>query len=228
MLEANGGCKLPCWWGISPGQTRWHEAKELLGLCEADARETDGNVSHDVMYVPLDPDQPSRYGIRLIFAESDGVVQSIQVRSEMFVGEVSERFPQDWNRYSLDRLLTTHGKPTQVMLEFWPNPPGPDYPYDLFVFYEHLGILINYGGSAESGSSFLICPDLDEIQHLHLWLRPTGEDTSLLQLADLDRLELAQMLPLEEATGMSVQAFYEVFGQPGAAACLETLAEVWP
>ena len=30
LLENNGGCLLPCWWGIVPGQTTWEEAHDLL------------------------------------------------------------------------------------------------------------------------------------------------------------------------------------------------------
>ena len=25
MLQTNGGCELPCWWGIIPGKTSWKE-----------------------------------------------------------------------------------------------------------------------------------------------------------------------------------------------------------
>jgi hypothetical protein len=30
LLENNGGCKLPCWWGITPGKTTWAEARQIL------------------------------------------------------------------------------------------------------------------------------------------------------------------------------------------------------
>jgi hypothetical protein len=30
LLENNGGCKLPCWWGIVPGETDWSSAKQCL------------------------------------------------------------------------------------------------------------------------------------------------------------------------------------------------------
>src|SRR5688572_13990138 len=30
LLENNAGCKLPCWWGITPGKTTWSEARQIL------------------------------------------------------------------------------------------------------------------------------------------------------------------------------------------------------
>ena len=30
LLTNNGGCKLPCWWGIMPGETSWANAENIL------------------------------------------------------------------------------------------------------------------------------------------------------------------------------------------------------
>ncbi len=30
LLKTNAGCRLPCWWGITPGKTTWDEAEEYL------------------------------------------------------------------------------------------------------------------------------------------------------------------------------------------------------
>ncbi|MCP4538783.1 MAG: hypothetical protein GY832_16745 [Chloroflexi bacterium] len=29
MLETNGGCDLPCWWGVTPGQSEWQTVMDL-------------------------------------------------------------------------------------------------------------------------------------------------------------------------------------------------------
>ncbi|MFT3893686.1 MAG: hypothetical protein QM730_18815 [Anaerolineales bacterium] len=31
LYKDNGGCDLPCWWGIVPGETTWEQTKQLLG-----------------------------------------------------------------------------------------------------------------------------------------------------------------------------------------------------
>jgi len=30
LLQDNGGCQLPCWWGFTPGETTWHTAQEFF------------------------------------------------------------------------------------------------------------------------------------------------------------------------------------------------------
>ncbi len=216
MLETNGGCDLPCWWGVTPGQADWQTVKNRFIAY--------GGFVFEIPH----PARPYDYYIKMSFDHQNCVVQSIRVIGYIFPGGKSERFAQDWHRYSLDQVLTRYGKPSQVMLEFWPNPPGPYYPYGLFVFYDHKGILIEYGGSAIPGEPFRICPKLEEVEYLRLWLRPPGEGPALLQLADLDPTEQAQLLPIEEATGMDVETFYKTFKEADTTGCLESPAKVWP
>ncbi|MEJ5312218.1 MAG: hypothetical protein WHX52_20835 [Anaerolineae bacterium] len=183
------------------------------------------------LYYYFDPPLLERavlYNLELHITRREGLVHSIRIHSQVLGDPKTNHLAQDWHRYSLDQVLTRYGQPSQVMLEFWPNPPGPHYPYSLFVFYDHLGILIRYSGAAIPGESFRMCPELAEIEHLSLWLRSSGEGSSLLELANLDRAELAQLLSLEEAAGMDIQTFYETFREAGAAVCLESSAAVWP
>ena len=226
MLETNAGCELPCWWGINPGKTTWQATRDFF------SSQGIGTIMYEgALYYYFDPPLLERsvlYNLELHFVQREGVVYSIGINSQVLGDPKSNRFPQDWHRYALDQVLTRHGAPSQVMLEFWPNPPGPYYPYSLFVFYDHLGILIRYGGSAIPGEPFRMCPDLAKVEYLNLWLRSPGEGPALLELANLDRAELAQMLSLKEATGMDIQTFYKTFREAGAAVCLESPAAVWP
>lgn len=234
MLETNGGCELPCWWGITPGETDWQTVRSLfasLGKRTNDIPYSDGTIGHGSRNFEVShPEHLDHleYYVAHTFVERDGRVQSVEVKCEVFRDATSEQFARDWHRYSLDQVLTRYGLPSQVMLELWPNPPEPYYPYRLFVFYEHLGILIEYEGPAIPGEPFRICPVFEQVNYLRLWLQSPERGIPLLQLANLDPLEQAQMLPLEEATGMDIQTFYETFRQAGTTACLESPAEIWP
>ena len=231
MLETNGGCELPCWWGITPGKTTWQEVRERLGFYyDGGISRPSGMRYHETAYgdVLYPPPPPYGYSIYIGFTERDGIVQSIAVFADALHTKFPQRFAQDWHRYSLDQVLTRYGEPSQVMLELWPTPPEPYYPYRLFIFYEQRGFLLAYEGPAIPGETFRVCPNFDQITSLRLWLRPPGEGSALLELANLDPLERAQMLPLEEVTGMDVQTFYETFRQAGTGACLESPTEVWP
>jgi len=232
MLETNGGCELPCWWGITPGKTTWQEVRERLGFYyDGGISRPSGMRYHETAYgdVLYPPPPPYGYSIYIGFTERDGIVQSIEVFADALHTKFPQRFAQDWHRYSLDQVLTRYGEPSQVMLELWPNPPAPPPYYQLFVFYEHRGILIAYDGLAVVNETAQVCPGrLEEVLSIEMWLQSPDRGIPLLQMADLDPAEQAQMLPLEEATGMDVQTFYETFRQAGTGACLESPVEVWP
>lgn len=234
MLATNGGCELPCWWGITPGKSQWADVQDRLGLYPGRGilRSWPDGVSFGITYGDLKYPSPPPYGYYIsigFFMDHGEVVRSITVEGEVIQRTTPERFAQDWHRYSLDQVLRRYGKPSQVMLELWPNPPEPYYPYRLFLFYEELGILIEYEGPAIPGKTFLqVCPVFEQVTSLRLWLQSPKQESSLLQLADLDPLELAQMLPLEKATGMDVQTFYKTFKEARAGVCLESPADVWP
>lgn len=231
MLETNGGCELPCWWGIMPGETDWQTVRNLfasLGKGTNDVPYLDGTIGHGSRNFEVSHFDHPDYYIAHTFVERDRVVQSIEIMCEVFEDATSENFARDWHRYSLDQVLTRYGEPSQVMLELWPDPPEPYYPYRLFVFYEELGILIKYEGPAIPGETFRVCPEFEQVTVLHLWLQSHEQGLSLLQLANLDPLEQAQMLPLEEAAGMDAETFYETFKEADTAACLESPAAIWP
>lgn len=215
MLATNDGCELPCWWGTMPGQTDWQTVRNRFIA-----------IGGFVFEMPH-PQRLFDYYIDLSFEHNNGVVQSVQVTSGTALGYSSVHFAQDWHRYSLDQVLTRYGKPSQVMLELWPNPPVPNYPYKLFVFYDHLGILIEYEGEAIRGEPFRVCPVFEQVTSIRLWLQSPGSSTSLLQLANLDSLEVAQMLPLEKATGVSLETFHQTFKDAKARTCLKSPSNVW-
>ena len=50
LMENNGGCHLPCWWGqIVPGVTRWEDAKSFLETFASDIRLA-GQVDDYLLY----------------------------------------------------------------------------------------------------------------------------------------------------------------------------------
>ncbi len=220
LLKTNGGCELPCWWGITLGQSGWPADPFVACLAVR------GSFAFDTPH----PTQPFDYYIDITFNRRDRIIQSIKISSGKFnrMGKASSQFYRDWARYSLDQVLTRYGKPSQVLLELWPNPPEPYYPYRLFVFYEELGILIAYEGPAIPGETFRVCPEFEQVTDLRLWLQSPNQEYSFLQLANLDPTEQAQLLPIEEATGMDVETFYKTFKEAYTTVCLESPAEVWP
>ena len=213
MLETNGGCELPCWWGIVPGKTDWQSVKERFTA-----------IGGFVFEIPS-PERLFDYYIDLSFEHSHGVVESITVMSEIARGYTSKHFAQDWRRYSLDQVLTRYGEPSQVHIQLVPaiEPGAPVY-YNLALVYDHLGFFINYEGPAVHEPPVMrACPRFEEVTLIVLELQVSRPGESVLEPQ-----EEYPFPTLEEATGMNVDAFYEVFRDADSDTCLESPAEMWP
>ena len=219
LMQTNGGCELPCWWGIVPGQSDWQGVRERFrgyGLR--------GNDYFVFMF--MRPGQVYDSKIKIKFTVRDEVVESIEV-SGQWLSSTSEYFAQDWQRYSLDNVLNRYGQPSQVLIALLVGAESSGY--DLFLLYDHLGIAINYGGSATiiQVEPLLIraCPQHDEVSGITLWLQSPQQGTPLLQRT-LTPDEMSYFRSLEEVTGMSVETFYETFKNPESEVCLEG-PETW-
>ena len=113
-LKTNGGCQLPCWWGITPGKTTWAEmvdtfAKQGIGFDTYEPGKlylsmvTSGNY--------LEPT------VDVVFSEGDGLVQSIGIRTEYYYILAQPKYFDTWHDYALDKVLARYGLPTQVYLQ---------------------------------------------------------------------------------------------------------------
>ena len=178
---------------------------------------------HETVYGDLlyPPPPPYGYYIHIGFIEQSGVVQSIQVRGAIVRQTTPERFAQDWHRYSLDQVLTRYGQPSQVMLHL--EPPieaGSPAGYSLHVFYDQLGIAMSYLGLANGETMIQACPVFEQMTGIGLWLQACEEEFPLVEHVIAPDV-MGYFRSLEEATGMSLETFYEIFRNPDSRVCLE-------
>ena len=218
MLRNNGGCDLPCWWGITPGTTKLEVVKERLGgaFVGDRVRRIDGTWNHSAYFVRA-PASLEGYHFTLGFIERDEIIRAIEVKVN--ISEVVEprHFAQDWQRFSLDQVLLQYGEPTHVQLSAKP-PLEPDAPpsYLMWIVYENHGFWILYAGRpGYDGVGMRICPSLAAVNWVEMWLQSQEFPSPVFQPDPL-----SSSRSLEEATGMSLEDFYNTF--KNAWMCLET------
>lgn len=220
MLETNGGCELPCWWRIIPGETTWETLRVQFFSQEV------GLLHQDGWYFSMPiSEQLTQYQVVFHFDQEASIVHSIQVLSEPMVDPRTSTFAQDWHRYSLDQVLTRYGLPSQIRLLLVPpiERGAPPY-YGLTLIYNDRGFSIHYKGPAMYEPPTIgMCPRFDEVNFLVLNLQSPQQDEPVLEPS-----EESASLPLEEAVGMDIETFYEIFREPGASQCLESTVEMWP
>lgn len=153
LYADNGGCELPCWWGIHPGKTSWEAAREKLsplGLVSGKSINKNLEFYEFEFIIPVEVD-PSGLGfIDSTLWVRDGIVTAISSNT----GWIKKSFD-----YSLSELLKTFGQPEEIWIKVNTDTMGLPH-YELDLFYPSKGIKLNSTGdaSAENSRSIMICP----------------------------------------------------------------------
>ncbi len=217
IYENNGGCELPCWWGITPGETSWQEVHERFSpLLRIGGPFLQRGAHYSFLLdVPNNVD-PSGYGFfsANLYFEGD-IIQEIIVRALL----VTPYFDD-----SMSGLLAKFGKPAEIWLavdletvDFIPS-------YWLVLFYPQHGITVSMLSSAEkTDNAISLCPQriygFNSLRPgLILW--PPQEPRSFKEFYYLDNPEDYFLLE-EYPTDMDTQTYYETYLDPDTEACFE-------
>lgn len=251
VLANNGDCRLPCLWGIVPGKSTYQEAQNiLLPLSSIAPPETiyfeptplRGVLGGTITPLYLDGDLRLNARIGYLYS-NDGIVSNLdfRVREERIVSDTNGNlygepifdfspFTKRVEYYSLSHVLSEQGIPASAFIEgaglsfSHPIIPGK---LDIVLLYPDQGIWIdytlvgNYAGDAIRG-----CPTN---AHIQMKLYPPGDPDSFFTF--LDQTDWGKIKngykPLEEATSMSLEQFYETF-RNSSDQCIETPTNLWP
>ncbi len=217
-LKTNGGCELPCWWGITPGKTTWKEmvdtfAKQGIGFFE----EGHPNLSY------VTKDNHREETIDVTFQRENDLVQGVDIKSAYYHLLAKQEYAETWKSYSLDQVLSQHGIPTRVYLELtvgagdWS--PGMQATYELWLAYADKGITVRYPGELiHDKQGWYVCPTFRSDKGITLKLRAPNTPASIDELEADNPFQFAGTL--EKLTGMSLQRFYEMFKQSPPPGCL--------
>ena len=222
LLQDNGGCQLPCWWGFTPGETTWQTAQEFfaaLGKSPAAYHDPRGTVNYTVRFrVPEWIDQEGH--IQQHYVVRDGII-------EVIVAD-----PGDSQNYTLPQLLAAYGQPTELWVRTFSMVADQDdgeLPFFVLLHYQQRGIWAEYIGlTCTKDAQIPLCPQYAGVL-LRLW--SPGHGTALEDLDTIvdgiSKAEAPYYRFLEEATNWSIEQFYQTFVQPDNQTCLETPADLW-
>ncbi|MDO9302310.1 MAG: hypothetical protein Q7T89_13050, partial [Anaerolineales bacterium] len=224
LLETNGGCELPCWWGITPYKTSWPEALHFLTPIIGDIGQGgsstfyEGENKHftttfEVSYEIRGFSKPGRIAFEL----QDNVVVAITVFP-----------PGTQNKYQLHHILALFGVPKQIYISAQSSKAWSET-FTVFVLdYSDIGVWAFYSYvPAIHRDSFFACPNSTGAE-LFLF-DPQKEYTQGVSI--VEAAEMFRGVPvrkLEDATTMTMENFYDAFVAPDSGLCLETLVNLWP
>lgn len=222
LFSNNSSCKLPCWWGIMPGETTWQEAWKQLSPFKPDPYISDTSLSPQFVdfLIPVSEEISPAYSVNIRLDIKNEIVQVVN----MFMYRIDEPFIR------IDQFLNDYGKPTEVWIHTYRSNFGADIPADVLLFYPDQGILARYFTDATkidaAQDTATICLDSDPV--LTLW--SPDNQINFNEAQDLARLDYKKydkpLLPLNEASSISVEDFYSY--RTSENICITTELGLWP
>ncbi|MFH2102744.1 MAG: hypothetical protein ABIJ39_05235, partial [Chloroflexota bacterium] len=223
LLRSNHGCQLPCWWGIMPGVTTYPQVTTLLEPLAKRPLYIGGSpMTYGLLGAEftLQEIYSSLTEVRLDIDFIEGIVQSIVV----YGFEIPDL-------YDVGRIMDQFGPPEDILISTVQTNIYPSLPFILFMFYPDLGMFLSYSVDGYSnGQTIRACLDtwVSYVPSFYLWSPGVTETMADVLEMWAIKFDWFVLHSLEEATGMTVEAFYETYRHPAADPCINTPAEIWP
>jgi hypothetical protein len=229
FLIDNGGCRLPCFWGITPGKTTWKEAKELLAnlsLIAQDFRYKDG-IFHEINSKFVSNSQTVSFDLGLF--DEKGVISILEI--------LVSNIPAS-KYYTLPEILRNYGGPKVIGINLriagFYGYPDPAY-LQVYLEYGNSWLRIYYDRKAvksNNGETYRFCPT-DPIQAI--------ESTSIKMIIQavekpldneslskkLEGLVISEPPSINRASNDKQSEFYENIVNGNQDFCLETPIKYW-
>lgn len=217
LLTDNGGCELPCVWGLVPGETSWFEAEQFL---------------QSFMEIKYQGEGTPLKGVLIAFEyerKENLERQSIQLRVENYkVTAFWLSPPATKIRYRLEQILTRYGEPEEIYITTYPYSPVKNIlPFDMILYYPEYGFSALYNYNAKNtGDHLRVCPTSQRIgPDLRIWNPQT--EVSLKEVYPDYFPGGRAKLSIDEALGIDIGQFTNEFRKDDTTNCFITPNELW-
>ncbi len=236
LIEKDSECNLPCWLGVTPGQTKFEEVENIFSQFSAIAS-TDFSLQSAYIRVFFPNFETAVHDtVTEVYPASDGKVLKVLVYAGVDPKGIYENitfsnpeYQKMWQRYFVPGIFTSYGPPEKIFLDTTrvvADTPGP-YPFALWIVYPEQGFLIRYDGvNSKIGDEIRICPMQSSIE-IKIWYVERSNYEEFMKNAEAGGISLGPQ-PIEEVTDFSIESFYEKFRSGTVDTCFETPASIWP
>ena len=207
LLHPNTHCSLPCLLGIVPGGSPWLEVQQSL-LSKGIVPHFDDVSPVPNYYVSI----PNYYNYYFTFFVKDGIVNSIQLKSEF--NNDTQGFKNTWADYAPELVISNYGRPSRVWLKsvaYVLEGPTSVIPFDMWLFYDQLGFFIHYSNLVTYGPIYYYCPSFatygSPLVELELYTTSSESPVSLTEMAK----QTVPPLDLEKATNLTIDELYKLY-----------------
>jgi len=210
LLANPMNCDVPCWWGAMPNETTVFEVQQFLTLYQFTDYKPDGNQIPDYIDIGISFDENENiHDFRVRYYFENNLLKIVH----------SEQSPP------LHDILEIYGQPDEVWLETMSFEREESLPLRLNMVYLQEGIAVGYVVDGDIQNDMVIGCFADEETGL-LQLNIPGSSINYRDFRGIFEID-RRYLPLEEATGLTMEDFIQRFTDPTQPHCIETPAELW-
>lgn len=221
LMSSNGGCVLPCWWGIELGVTPIEYVEQLYASLGASITIRDfANGRSRITALFVDPQIENGIQVRHTFRAQDDIV--IEAEIEVVYDP----------NYQIEPLLQRLGQPDEVWLWTIPDTYEGVLPVSLRLFFPESGVMVSYAVFGERvGDVVQACFDDVGGTILLLW-EPTiwnadGSKGFVERANESSELTLQGHRPIDEVSNWDAGQFYTMLTDPNRSECLQTPSNLW-
>lgn len=205
LLQDNGGCSFPCWFGFTPGISSFSETREFVASFAGYFQK---NSSKSITFqFPDLPEYENSKRLRggLVGEKNDGL--SVIA------------FDSPIGYYSLAKILSTYGPPDEVRIraEGLYMALSEYGTYWIVLYYKEKGIMVEYEGATDKGEKLPICFSPQRLRNytrILLWdpnlaysFKEAGKLLGLYTRPE-SRIE-TDYKELSEVSDLDIQTFYD-------------------
>jgi len=234
LLKGNGGCTLPCWWGITPGQSRWETAYDYFKSLGEEPVVLPSYTGKG--YTIGFRDEQEGFNTHVMFFVDNGIIRVIAPGAEVTPDNYALTFDSPFyskvmKQYSLVEILSKYGQPAQILIRVMPVQYPPLWDFYTLLYYPDEGILVEYTGqSQKKADQHVLCM---KNAFVNMWLWSPDDKMSLSDVyAYQGAVEretrykfLSYFKPIDAATKYTPETFTQTFIEPNN--CLETSIDQW-
>jgi hypothetical protein len=231
-------CILPCLGGITPGNTTWAVADGILegaGIIVNENTLSPGLVANGWKDFSIAGTATIPGGILqtdLNFYNHEGIVDHIIINSSDIHSPPSPTFSDIWMNYAPEKILPELGVPSRIEI-FSELTPGEGVntgsSYDIYLFYDAKGILLEYRFIDDLNTLYKICPIFGDGGNAEGWIKMILKSSNDgVPIEEYEPAFNSTFVDLEVAAGMSNEEFYKLFLQAGKPPCFNMLPSILP
>jgi hypothetical protein len=225
LLKNNGGCILPCWFGVTPGVTPWTEARKIFESFSTidDSGDLETRVKGNLRHIASHgigfkiPGEEREWGALLI--EQDGIIVFIHV----------DAITAKRSGFVLSKLLSDYGKPNQIKIWTTIHVPGNELPFRLVLYYEELHIFVDYRLEGRKVDESICIDPKNEGPILFLWANDSQYEVFNGEFPDWWFFSGEKPpIKIDQVTDLTLDSFYQKFKDPKASESLCSEINKWP